>query len=132
MDPQQNLHNDDFTPLPDSSLYRTLVGKLIYLNITRPDLSFDAQVLSQYTQNPSTFYMKALPKVLRYIKLCHVQGLFLPSSNNLTLTAFCGSDWANYKTFRRSVSGFCIFLGQSLISWQSKKQFLVSRSSTEA
>ncbi|GJU78256.1 putative RNA-directed DNA polymerase [Tanacetum coccineum] len=74
----------------------------------------------------------ALIKVLRYIKLCPGQGIFLPANNSLKLTTYCDSDWASCPITRRSVSGYAIFLGTSLISWQSKKQTLVSRSSTEA
>ncbi|GJW23479.1 retrovirus-related pol polyprotein from transposon RE1 [Tanacetum coccineum] len=90
-------------PISDPSIYRTLVGKLLYLTITRPDLSFSAQALSQFLQQPTTLHMKALIKVIRYVKL--------------TLT---------------QVTGYVIFLGSSLVSWQSKKQNVVSRSFTEA
>ncbi|GKC84587.1 retrovirus-related pol polyprotein from transposon TNT 1-94 [Tanacetum coccineum] len=74
--------------LPDPSLYRTIVGKLIYLTITRPDLSFAAQLLSQFSKQPRTPHMKALLKVLRYIKLCPGQGLHFPTQNSLQLKAF--------------------------------------------
>ncbi|PWA59587.1 homogeneously-staining region [Artemisia annua] len=132
LNPDISLNDISGEPLPDSSLYRTLVGKLIYLTITRPDLSFAAQVLSQFSHNPSTVHMKALMRVMRYIKLCPGQGLHFSSNTNLSLMAYCDSDWAACPITRRSVTGYAIFLGNCLISWISKKQLVVSRSSTEA
>ncbi|GJU27518.1 retrovirus-related pol polyprotein from transposon TNT 1-94 [Tanacetum coccineum] len=119
-------------PLQDPSYYRTLVGKLIYLTISRPDLAFVAHLLSQFTQNPHTSHLQALHRVIRYIKLSPGQGLFLPRHNPAILHAYCDSDWANCPNSRRSITGFGIFLGNTLISWHSKKQPVVSRSSTEA
>ena len=112
LDPQITLNNTDGDLLQDPSQYRTLVGKLIYLTITRPDLSFAAQHLSQFSHAPRTTHMKALLRVLRYIKLSLGQGLYFPSNNNLTLQAYCDSDWAACPTTRRSISGYAIFLGQ--------------------
>ncbi|GJW04891.1 uncharacterized mitochondrial protein-like protein [Tanacetum coccineum] len=108
------------------------LGKLIYLTITRPDIAFAAQLLSQFSHSPHTSHLKALQRVLRYIKLGPCQGLFFSMSNSLALQAYCDSDWAICPESRRSITGFGIFLRHSLISWQSKKQAVVSRSSTEA
>ncbi|XP_071740934.1 uncharacterized mitochondrial protein AtMg00810-like [Rutidosis leptorrhynchoides] len=127
-----NLSDNVGEPLPDATLYRTLVGKLIYLTITRPDLSYAAQALSQFGQTPRTSHLQALYKVLRYIKLCPGQGLHFSRSSTLTLQAYCNSDWAKCSLSRRSITGYCIYLRSCLISWQSKKQTVVSRSSTEA
>ncbi|PWA96217.1 hypothetical protein CTI12_AA041970 [Artemisia annua] len=132
IDPIVKLNDTDGEPLSDPSLYRATVGKLLYLTITRPDLSYAAHALSQFSHSPRTPHWKALIKVLRYIKLCPGQGLFISKASTLPLKAFCDSDWANCSATRRSVTGFCIFLGPNLISWQSKKQSVVSRSSTEA
>ncbi|GJT85353.1 retrovirus-related pol polyprotein from transposon TNT 1-94 [Tanacetum coccineum] len=132
MNPIIKLNSIDGYLLLDPSTYRTLVGKLLYLTITRPDLSFAAQALSQYSHSHRSLHFDALMKVLIYIKLCPGQGLFFPNKNNLLLTTYYDSDWASCATTRRSVSGYAIFLGHSLISWQSKKQVVVSRSSTEA
>ncbi|GJW39505.1 retrovirus-related pol polyprotein from transposon TNT 1-94 [Tanacetum coccineum] len=90
--------------LLDPYLYKTLVVKLIYLTITRPDISFVAHLLSKFSQEPRTPYMKDFLKVLRYIKLCPRQGLHFPTTNNLQLTAYCDSDWASCPITRRSVT----------------------------
>ncbi|GJW63987.1 uncharacterized mitochondrial protein-like protein [Tanacetum coccineum] len=132
MDPIIKLNFTDGYLLHDPSTYRTLVGKLLYLTIIRPDLSFATQGLSQYSHSPRSSHFDALIRILRYIKLCPGQGLFFPVKNNLHFTTYCGSEWASCATTKRSVSGYAIFLRHSLISWQSKKQAVVSRSSTEA
>lgn len=104
MDPIVKLNDKDGDLLPDPTIYRTIVGKLIYLTITRPDLSFAAQALSQFSHCPRTPHFAALQRVLRYIKLCPGQGIFFPAANTMELTTYCDSDWAICATARRSVS----------------------------
>nr|GEU89859.1 putative mitochondrial protein [Tanacetum cinerariifolium] len=100
LDPIQILNLIDGEPLPDP----TLVGKLIYLTITRSDISFAAQLLSKFSQAPRTPHLKALNRVLRYIKLCPDQGLHFPTTNNLKLTTYCDSDWASSPVTRTSIT----------------------------
>ena len=118
--------------LQDPSQYRRLVGRLIYLTITRPDLAYAVHILSQFMNQPRQPHLNAAHQVLRYIKYSPGQGILLPSSGNLELTAFCDADWARCKDTRRSISGYCIMLGRAPVSWRTKKQGTVSRSSAEA
>ncbi|CAJ2639186.1 unnamed protein product [Trifolium pratense] len=122
----------DGVPLSDPTLYRTLVGSLVYLTITRPDIAYAVHVVSQFVVSPTTVHWAVVHRILRYLQGTQFQSLLFPSSSSLELRAYSDADWAGNPTDRKSTTGFCIFLGDSLISWKSKKQDIVSRSSTEA
>ncbi|KAL0344878.1 UNVERIFIED_CONTAM: Retrovirus-related Pol polyprotein from transposon RE1 [Sesamum radiatum] len=118
--------------LPDPGPYRRLIGRLLYLGFTRPDISFAVQQLSQFIQHPRSSHWDAAVHVLRYLKGTSALGLFFPSSNTLQPSVFTDASWASCPDSRRSTTGFCIFLGSTLVSWKTKKQTTVSRSSAEA
>nr|XP_016436687.1 PREDICTED: uncharacterized mitochondrial protein AtMg00810-like [Nicotiana tabacum] len=118
--------------LPKPEEYRSLLGKLIFLTHIRPDLSFAVQHLSQFMQQPCIPHMKAALHLLRYLKGSADSGIFYNNDPAMSLQVFCDNDWASYPDSRRSVTGFCIFLGGSLVGWKSKKQHVVSLSSAEA
>jgi hypothetical protein len=132
MDPGHKLHHDDSTPYTDITGYRTLVGKLLYLTNTRPDIAFPVQQLCQFLDCPTMLHYKAAHKVLRYLKGCPGLGLFFPRTSDTHLVGFTDADWGGCVDTRRSITGYCFFLGNSLICWKSKKQQTVSRSSSEA
>lgn len=112
--------------------YQKLIGKLIYLMMTRPDISYTVQTLSQYMHSPRKSHLVIALRVLRYLKGCPGKGIGVHRDTTVSLTAFADADWAKCLTSRRSVTGYCIFFGKNLISWKSKKQETVSRSSTES
>ncbi|KAL0326589.1 UNVERIFIED_CONTAM: Retrovirus-related Pol polyprotein from transposon RE2 [Sesamum angustifolium] len=126
------LSSDCGALLPNPDSYRRLVGRLLYLGFTRPDISHSVQQLSQFLNHPCEAHWNAALHVVRYLKGCPSKGLFFPSQNSLDLRAYCDADWASCTDSRRSLSGFCIFLGPALISWKTKKQSTVSRSTAEA
>ena len=125
-------HVDEGEQLSDPLLYRQLVGSLNYLTITRPDLSFAVQQVSQFMHSPRHLHMAAVRRIIRYVKGTASRGLFFPAGSSIQLAAYSDADWAGCPNTRRSVTGWCMFLGDSLISWKSKKQDRVSKSSTES
>ena len=132
MDPNLKLNATDSELLTDDSLYRRLIGRLLYLTISRPDVSFAVNKLSQYMSKPRTPHLDALHHLLRYLKATPGQGLLFAADSSLSLKAYADVDWGSCLDTRRSTTGHCVFLGNSLISWKSKKQHTVSRSSAEA
>ena len=129
-DKQFNLTND--AELDDRRVYQRLIGRLLYLAMTRPDISFAVQHLSQFMHAPKKSHYDAALHVVRYIKGQPGLGLLMSSKKTGKIDAFCNADWASCSLSRRSVTGFGIKFGESLISWRSKKQSTVSRSSAEA
>ncbi|XP_015888591.2 uncharacterized mitochondrial protein AtMg00810-like [Ziziphus jujuba] len=118
--------------LANPELYRSTVGALQYLTITRPDISFAVNKLSQFVRAPTLAHWESCKRLLRYLNdtICH--GLKIQASSKLCVHAFAYSDWASDKDDRRLTSGYSIFLGLNLISWCSKKQAVVAKSSIEA
>ena len=131
MDPNLKHNLDDGDLLADPSVYKRLIGRMIYLTISHLDITFAMNHLSQYMKEPRVPHLNVVHHLLQYLKSALGQGLFFPAQNSLKLTAFADADWANCVDTRRSTSGFCVFLGNNLLSWHSKKQPTVSKSSIE-
>ena len=120
---------DDGNPLSNPSKYHRLVGSILYLIMTRPDISHTVQTVSQFVGKPHISHLTTVYQILRYICGTLDRGLFY--SYPLTLIAYANADWTGCPATRWSIIGWCIFLGGSLISWECKKQPIVSKSSTE-
>jgi hypothetical protein len=116
----------------DATLFRSTVGALQYLSLTRPDIAFTVNKLSQFMHKPTVIHWQSVKRLLRYLKQTLQFGLQIYRSSCNTLQAFSDADWAGSRDDRRSTSSFCIFLGNNLISWSCRKQATVARSSTEA
>ena len=132
MVPETKLMPDDGAPLHDSEKYRRLVGKLNYLTVTRPDIAYPVSVVSQFMSAPHTTHWDAAIRILRYLKGSPGKGLVYSDQGHSRIAAFTDADWAGCPTSRRSTTGYCVFFGGNLISWKSKKQTVISRSSAES
>lgn len=118
----------------DVQLYRNSVGALQYVTITRPELLFAVNKVCQFMQRPLEEHWKAVKRIFQYLNRTLDYGLHFVKdlSISLNLVGFSDADWASDIDDRWSTIGYCLFLGSNLISWQSKKQLTLSRSSTEA
>ncbi|RVW35066.1 Retrovirus-related Pol polyprotein from transposon RE1 [Vitis vinifera] len=132
MDPNVKLILGQGEPLGDPGRYRRLVGKLNYLTITRPDISFPVSVVSQFLQSPCDSHWDAVIRNLRYVKSTPGQSVLYENRGHTQVVGYTDADWAGSPTDRRSTSGYCVFIGGNLISWKSNKQDVVTRSSAEA
>jgi histone deacetylase 1/2 len=116
----------------DATRYRSIVGALQYLTLTRPDISFAVNKVCQFLHKPTTLHWSAVKRILRHLKATSSPGLRIRKSLSTLVSAFSDVDWAGSPDDRRSTGGFVVFLGSNLVSWNARKQATVSRSSTEA
>jgi len=126
------LTKDVTTAFDDPSLYRFVVGSLQYLLITRPKLSYSVNRVCQFMHNPQHHHWKTVKRILRYLAGTSTHGLQLRHSSHLSLNAFADADWGSDPDDRKSTSELVVYFGSNPIAWLSKKQKVVSRSSTEA
>jgi histone deacetylase 1/2 len=112
--------------------YRSTVGSLQYLTLTRPDLSFAVNKVCQFLSSPTEVHWESVKRILRYVRGTIDTGLHIQKSSSSLLSIFTDADWAGNVDDRRSTGGFAVFFGPNLVSWSARKQPTVSRSSTEA
>jgi hypothetical protein len=122
----------DGPPVADATQYRSLAGALQYLTFTRPDIAFAVQQICLYMHDPREPHLAALKRILRYLQGTLALGLTMRRSSPTELVVYTDADWAGCPDTRRSTSGYAVFLGDNLVSWSSKRQHTVSRSSAEA
>lgn len=116
----------------DPERYRRLVGKLNYLTVTRPDIAYSVSVVSQFMSSPTVDHWAAVEQILCYLKAAPGRGILYKDHGHTRVECFSDADWAGSREDRRSTSGYCVFVGGNLVSWKSKKQNVVSRSSAES
>ncbi|KAK2979535.1 hypothetical protein RJ640_013552 [Escallonia rubra] len=132
MDPFNKVGLKKDSAAVDKGRYQRLVGKLIYLSHTRPDISFAVSTVSQFMNNPTKEHQEAVYRILRYLKMTPGRGLFFKKGVSRGVEIFSDADWAGSLSDRRSTSGYCTYVWGNLVTWRSKKQSVVARSSAEA
>ncbi|KAJ9540465.1 hypothetical protein OSB04_026971 [Centaurea solstitialis] len=125
------LHADLSGKPVDQKVYRAIIGSLMYLTASRPDIMFATCVCARYQANPKESHLQAVKQILKYLKGTPNLGLWYPKDSSFELKAFTDADHAGCKLNRKSTSGSCQFLGDKLVSWSSKKQNCVSLSTAE-
>ncbi|XP_071714185.1 secreted RxLR effector protein 161-like [Rutidosis leptorrhynchoides] len=116
----------------DQTLYRAMIGSLMYLTASRPDIMFAVCLCARYQANPNVHHMLVVKKIMRYLKETPSLGLWYPCADGFELTAYSDSDYGGCKKDFKSTSGGCQFLGKRLVTWQCKKQTAVAQSTCEA
>ncbi|GAA0141045.1 transmembrane signal receptor [Lithospermum erythrorhizon] len=116
----------------DVSLYRSMIGSLLYLTASRPDIAHSVGVCARYQENPKESHLNLVKRILKYVQGTCNHGLLYTFDTNTSLVGYCDVDWAGNMEDRKSTSGGCFFVGNNLVSWFSKKQNSVSLSTAEA
>jgi hypothetical protein len=132
VDTQANVSTEFGPPVADPTHFRSLVGTLQYLTFTRPDLTYVVQQICLHMHDPREPHLTTTKHILCYLRGTLDYGLLLRCSASSELTVYTDVDWAGCLDTRRSTSGYAVFLGANLVSWSSKRQNVISRSSVEA
>ncbi|XP_073022677.1 secreted RxLR effector protein 161-like [Primulina eburnea] len=132
MGSSDKLSKDGVAEGVDNTMYRSIIGSLLYLTATRPNIMFSVCLCARYQADPKTSHLKAVKRILRYIAGTLEFGLWYTHDTNTNLVGFSDSDWAGDLDDRKSTSGGCFYLGNNLVSWASKKQNCVSLSTAES
>ena len=132
MGTNESLDSDLSGNMVNQKEYRSLIGSLLYVTASRPDVMFSVCMCARYQASPRESHLKAAKRILRYLKHTQDVGLWYPKGSQFELIGYSDSDYGGCKINRKSTSGTCQFLGRSLVSWSSKKQNSVAISTTEA
>ncbi|KAK6164040.1 hypothetical protein DH2020_000904 [Rehmannia glutinosa] len=123
--------DENGTPI-DPTLYRSMIGSLLYLIASRPYISYSVCVCVRYQSSPKESHLKDVKRIICYIKGTTELGILYSSDTNTNLAGFSDADWAGDVDDRKSTTGGCFYLGNNLVSWYSKKQNCVSLSTAES
>ncbi|RVW21205.1 Retrovirus-related Pol polyprotein from transposon RE1 [Vitis vinifera] len=132
MNQKEKFSKDDGTEKVDESQYRSLIGCLMYLTATRPDIMFSVSLLSRFMHCASEVHLQAAKRIVRYIKGTTNYGIKYSYCQNFKLHGYSDSDWAGSIDDMRSTTGFCFNFGSGIFSWSSKKQDVIAQSTAEA
>jgi hypothetical protein len=126
------MSKDDISPDVDQRSYLSMIGSLMYIKASRPDIMQAIGMVGHYQSAPKQSHFVAIKRIFKYLKGTMTYGLWYPRNQNFQLTAYLDADWENCVDERKSTSGGAFFLGESLVSWLSKKQGSISLSTIEA
>ena len=126
------LTSDPSGEFVDVTLYRSMIGCLLYLTASRPNIAFSVGVCFRFQSNPKVSHLNAVKRIIKCVSGICDYGLFYSKESNLFLAGFSDSDWANNADDRKSTIGECFYVGANLIAWMSKKKNSISLSTAEA
>ena len=126
------LKEVDSSPMVNNTLYRQLIGCLLYLTHNRPDIYYAVSVASIYMDHPHEIHWRAAKRILNFFQRTRTHGIFYKAKSNIDLIGFTNSDWVGDKIDRNLISGYVFMLSEGPIRWSSKKQSAIALSSTEA
>ncbi|XP_062085356.1 secreted RxLR effector protein 161-like [Humulus lupulus] len=126
------LNKDESGDPVDPTLYRSMIGSLLYLTASRPDISFSVGLCARYQANPKQSHLTAVKRIFKYLAETIEFGLWYSCDTNMSLVGYSDSDWAGSLDDRKSTYGGCFYIGNNLVSWFSKKQHSISLSTCEA
>ena len=132
MGTNEKLSKDDNGVPVDPTLYRSMIGSLLYLTASRPDIAFSVGVCARYQANPKESHVGAVKRIIRYVNGTADYGIWFSKDTNSSLAGYSDADWAGNADDRKSTSGGCFYLGNNLVSWFRKKQNSISLSTAEA
>ena len=126
------ISKDDPSPDVDQRTYQSMIGSLLYITTSHPDIMQVVGMVGRFQYAPKQSHLVDVKRIFKYLKGTMTYGLWYPRNHNLQLTAYSNADWENCLDERKSTSGGAFFLGVSLVSWLSKKQGSISLSTKEA
>jgi len=129
--PSTRLVEDDGSPSVEEKSYRGMIGSLLYLTASRPDIIFSVDLCARFQSNPNETRFKAVKRILRYLKHTPDLALWYPRGCNFDLVGYANADYTGFLVDKKSTSGVTHFLGPCLVSWATKKQHSVAMSTTE-
>jgi hypothetical protein len=124
------LSKDDESKEVDQRIYRSMIGILLYVTTSRPDVMQEVGQVERFQETPKETHVLAVKRIFKYLKGTTEFGIWYPKGNKLTLVSYTDADWEGNIDDRKSTSGATLYLGYCLVSWTSKKQPLVSLSTT--
>jgi hypothetical protein len=125
------ISSDPTSKQVDPTLYRSMIGSLLYLMASRPDIAFSVRVCARFQANPKESHLTAIKRIIRYVNATVNYGIYFSRETNLVIAGYSDAEWAGNADDRKSTSGGCFYVGTNLVVWMSRKQASISLSTVE-